>query len=365
MLIGVFLAILAVPGLYQLRYGVGAADVDRWRGMLRDQPMAEGPKAIEADLNARFLPGQAARTLMLGVPVKAMRPMSPDVFFGSDGFLYNSVDVEVCRSAGFMHRAFSRPRKAIDTLAELTRRLQARGIHLLVVPVPAKASIYPEFLDKNYDLSKGPDLNVQHAEWMAAMHANGVDVLDLTDLMWRERANGPVYFPTETHWSQRVMHLAAGEIAARLRQRLTDLPPPTTFATRWIDHSRPGDLTRLRETPPDQYIAPDGPGDINEPHLVVVDDAGQPLQPGPEAPVLLIGDSFAAQFSKEGASIAHLLTERLGLPVQQQSLYGGKGPAIVRTLHAFPQNLERKRAVVLVFTIRLLLCCDWDQADLP
>jgi hypothetical protein len=356
-MVGCLLPLLFVPGTFHLLYGVDQADAARWRGMWRDEPIARVPRALEEDTNVRFLPAVAARALVNGVPVKQLRVESPETREGVGNFVFNGVDYHVTRSAGFLNARLDRGIRAADAMADLSRQLRARGIQLLIVPVPAKASIYPEMVDPAYDLAKGPNLNVDHGRWIQSLRDGGVNVLDLTDALWQLKATEPVYFAQETHWSQAAMRLAASRIASELQTADPNLPPADTFATRWVPHRRTGDLAH--------YVIDGDPaaGTVQERHLQLI-DADAPLLPGNEAPVLVIGDSFAAQFVEEGASISQLIMNELGLKVESSAIYGGKAPNILRSL-AGKGALDGKRAVVMVFTIRLLICCEWEPVQLP
>src|ERR1051326_9084535 len=164
-LTGTFIHALFVPAIYQIRYGFGEADVKRWTRFVREEPSAsQAIRTIEKDVDQRFLPAQMARTLVAGVPVKPLRKIGdPLTQAGTDGFLFYGVDVRVATGAGFCDRRLDRGTRAAGAIVDLADQLRRRGIHFLLVPVPAKSSIYPEHLDPHYDKSHGPYLNVDHA----------------------------------------------------------------------------------------------------------------------------------------------------------------------------------------------------------
>jgi hypothetical protein len=351
----IFVALICVPGVYHMMYGIDRADLRRWGSWFAAAPTTETMRKIEASFDQRFLPAQVARTLVLGVPVKQLRPLSPEVVAGIDGFLFNSTDIDVVRSAGFCDKRLDRGRQAAAAIIDLNQQLRARGIHFLVVPVPAKASIYPEKLNPKYDVALGPDLNIDHARWMQNLRDRGVDVLDLTELFWSQRygSDGLVCYPTDSHWTHHGMRLAAAQIAAALRPHLTGAPPAPPFKTRLVPYRGVGDLERMEWARPESA----GPS-IREDHLQLFDDAGI-VQPGDEAPVLVIGDSSAALFVEDGSGLSQAIMAELGIAVQSAAIVGASGDMMRSVLRTHPELLTRKRIVVMAFSVRLLVCCDW------
>jgi alginate O-acetyltransferase complex protein AlgJ len=244
---------------------------------------------------------------------------------------------------------------AADALIDLSNQLRRRGIHFTVVPVPAKASIYPELLDPRYNVALGPKLNVQHTEWFASLRSGQVDTLDLTDLLWHAKADGLVFYPTDTHWNNRAIRLAAAEIAAHLRGQV-DLPPARKYESRWVEYTRDADLIRLANQPSTPR------NKVHDRYLQIYNSAG-PLQPGDDAPVLILGDSFAELYNTEGCSIAQQLSNALGVDVQSGAKAAGLPSDIWNTLQTNPHMLDKKKAVVLVFTIRHVARSEWQSVE--
>ena len=82
----------------------------------------------------------------------------------------------------------------VPAILDFQQQLKTRGIELLLVPVPPKASIYPEKIVPGVDVrttDPAPELHRFYQE----LRASGVDVLDLSALFARNRENsrGPVF----------------------------------------------------------------------------------------------------------------------------------------------------------------------------
>ncbi|HEV2296564.1 MAG TPA: hypothetical protein VGR35_22160 [Tepidisphaeraceae bacterium] len=360
----VFLVLVALPGVYHFAYGLHASDLRRWGQWLRDEPPGDAMRKIETDFDQRFLLARVTRELAAGAPVPALRLSSPDTRVGPDGFVFYGVDAHVPTAAGFLDPRIERGTRAADAIIALDDQLRRRGIHLLVVPIPAKSSIYPDRLNPAYDISPGPDLNVDHVRWIERLRAGGADVLDLTDAFWAERYEGgesdgaPLYHPTDTHWAHSGTRLASKLIAERVRPYLQNAPRAPPFQTRLVPYVTRGDLRGLMAVAGDALLEPD----IREQRRQVCNDEGV-VRPGDEAPVLVLGDSYAELHVDQGTGLPNQLMADLGVAVQSAAKVGAKAEELTRPLIADPSLLEHKRVVVLAFTIRLLICCEWKLAE--
>src|SRR5206468_10372648 len=113
----------------------------------------------------------------------------------------------------------------IPAIVDFQQQLKQRGIDLILLPVPSKATIYPEKILPDVDLhseNAAPFLERFYGE----LHSRGVDVVDLMPLFLQERANerGPIYCKTDSHWSGFGCVLAAQTVAGRLREKFPSLP---------------------------------------------------------------------------------------------------------------------------------------------
>ena len=92
----------------------------------------------------------------------------------------------------------------IPAIQDFKRQLDVLGIELLLVPVPPKATIFPEKISAAFTVPiPVPRLDPDHQNFYDQLRSEGIDILDLTDLFLRERFHpeGPLYCRTDTHWS--------------------------------------------------------------------------------------------------------------------------------------------------------------------
>jgi alginate O-acetyltransferase complex protein AlgJ len=180
------------------------------------------------------------------------------------------------------------------TVRNVAERMRERGIALVVTVVPDKARI------QNATLGHAPraaQTLTRYRDFAAALHAQGVEIVDLNAALAQAAQAGPVFFRTDTHWNQ-----AGAAIAAKAVAAAAHLPPSTEYRTEAEPDlsDGPGDLVRLMslETLPDRWapwLRP-LPDRQHLEHTVPAEppaDSGGLLDDTPAVPVALIGSSFS------------------------------------------------------------------------
>jgi alginate O-acetyltransferase complex protein AlgJ len=368
-----FLLFLAVPAVHQavteIREGSG------WKvlALFRRRPSAVALKQFEQDLARDSRLGTQAGAAYQSFLTSVLREGNDKVIIGRGGLLFYRREVEMAAGPGFLS-ARRRVRRGsseggaegtssdpVAAIVDYDRRLRARGIHLLFVPLPVKPFLYPEALRPEYPAEAGPAWNVDRERFMRELSRAGVDVLDVTDDLWRAKAEGEVFLRLDTHWAPRGVRVAADRIAERLRP-LTG-PPQKPYEGRTATATNGGDLLRMLGL---------GAGPSTFPTQTVEIVQGPPR--GDDlAPVLLLGDSHTNIYSRkelewgEGAGLAEQLMLRLGVPVQVLALNGGAATQVRTILGRKPAVLAAKKIVVWSCTSRDLddVAVSWDKVPLP
>jgi alginate O-acetyltransferase complex protein AlgJ len=207
----------------------------------------------------------------------------------------------------------------VPAILDFQQQLKARGIELVVVPVPPKAAIYPEKIVPGFDVrtaEPGPVLHRFYEELRGA----GIDVLDLSALFIqnRDHARGPVFCKTDSHWSGIGCVLAAQAIADKVRSKLPQPATPKEYMSDWKEVHVSGDLDGLmsREThkPGPERIAVQSVSEKGN---------GAAIEPDANSPLLLLGDSHTLVYHD-------FLAERAGL-LDQLALQLGFAPDLIGT----------------------------------
>ena len=313
--------------------------------------LAAGPAAGGT---ARPLDSLAARLQETGARAFAGREgwlfFTPEIRHLAAGEFWGPAAVSVSRA--------TRPEAAdpLPAILAFHSALEARGIHLLMVPVPAKARIYPEYLPEPMRTS---DVAGVHERFYAKLRSKGIAVLDPTERLraGREHHKGPVYCRQDSHWSGIACVLVAEKIAAAIREHLVPPAALLEMEAAWEKIALDGDLARLLPEPPAEREELNV-RKIRSPR----DGALLPVEPDPHSPVVLLGDSHALVFHAggdmhaRGAGLADQLACELGFAVDLVAVRGsGATPArlnLFRRAQRDADYWEQKRVVVWCFSVR-------------
>lgn len=279
------------------------------------------------------------------------------VVAGRDGWLFFTPELRHLGVGAFWGDAAElagragRPdaRDPLPAILDFHRALEARGVALILVPVPPKAVIHADQLfESGSSPSQRPDR--YHQAFYERLRAEGVTVLDLTGsfLEWIGERRGPPYCRQDTHWSGEGCLEAARQLAARIGPLLGD-PPGPVLPVEWRTVEIEGDLWRM---------VGDAGLERERIPLRIVPDA----RIDPESPVLLLGDSHVLVFHAgddlhaRRAGLPDQLAAELGRPVDLVGVRGsGATPArisLFRRAQRDPTFWDRKQVVVWVFAAR-------------
>jgi len=227
--------------------------------------------------------------------------------------------------------------------------LKELGVTLIVVPVPAKAALYPDQLVAG----QPADAAFPSAPFFEKLAAAGVTAVDLEPVFRNERTDQKMFCEQDSHWTPWACRLTAETICAlpAVQEKMT----LQSFAPRAGEEiSITGDLV-------------EGLGSAAPPKetLTVFKAAAQPVPPDETSPVILLGDSHTVVFSEAGGTIRNHTTGaglrdhlqiRLGTPlaVVTTAASGGDGARglLARKAAAAPDFWKNRSLVVWCFSAR-------------
>ncbi len=248
---------------------------------------------------------------------------------------------------------------AVRAILDFREQLHRRGIRLLVVPVPGKASVVPDRLTAR--AANDPASVRTHTQRLIRDLAEaGVDVVDVWPTLADRRTRGgsaapdtpPIYLPRDTHWSNEGARLAARVVADHILGEKLVAAGSVEYKTESVVAERRGDVPRMLQTP---RIA-----DLYEPHdvpcrRVMHPETREPYEDDPNAPVLVLGDSFLRIYERDepgsAGFIAHL-ARFLERPVLSIVNDGGASTLVRQQLARTPELLTGKKLVVWEFVER-------------
>jgi alginate O-acetyltransferase complex protein AlgJ len=293
-------------------------------------------------LNAQKAEDQSFRAALTGLTPPADSPMRAGIK-GADGWFFFGPELQHLRHG---EGAANENPQALEAIVDFNNQLQKAGIRLLVVPVPAKAAIYPDKLAAGLQVPAAPPFTAD-SDFCSQLRTNGVTVLDLAGVYQQNRDKGaPLYCKTDSHWSPEGIRIASSEIVKNLRALLGN-----EIATASPITASPQNLTFRGD-----LVPPDGP--VETVMLQAVSTEGHPVAAARTSPILLMGDSHNLVFHSggdmhaEGAGLPDQLAKDLGFPIDLVAVMGSGATAARWSLARRHDNLAGKKAVVWCFTAR-------------
>jgi hypothetical protein len=247
------------------------------------------------------------------------------------------------------------PKKPLEAIVDFSEQLKVLGVRLVVVPVPAKATIHPEFLDSRL---KGESVVAPTVGFYESLRARGVEVLDLTPDFANAKSEGPVYCVRDTHWNGKAIALAS----RKLREMVQGVVPKTlNLEVTQEAVEIQGDLGGEKEKLVLRFVRPPG-------------EAAR-MEPDRASPILVLGDSHVLVFHAggdmhaTGAGLPDQLAFELGAPLDVLAVRGSGATSarvsLARRVRASSDYLSEKRVIIWCFGARELTQADaWTPVPL-
>jgi hypothetical protein len=247
----------------------------------------------------------------------------------------------------------------IEIIRDFARQMRLRGIQLVVVPVPGKASIYPDKLSALVD--PGQPVHAHTKRFIQELRDDGIEVIDIHEVFLKNRAeadrlNQPLYMLTDTHWTGHGVVLAANAIAERVKRELwyreMEPPPADRYERVKVTVERRGDIPKMTKIPlQEKLFSPE----CVDAYQVVEKESRRPYQDDPQSPVLLLGDSFSRVFQTDAPQSAGIIANlacELQMPVASIVNDGGASTLVRQQLARDTKILWGKRLVIWEFVER-------------
>ena len=239
-----------------------------------------------SETSHRHLRAQVIRILSHG---------SPDAFVGREGWLFDGRELTALTSTGALKPEITDPlgktSQAADTVLAFAQQLKERGIPLLLIPLPMKASLYPEYITgTDPEFSEAPLYHPCQPELYERFAKADIDVQDVTAalLQLKERRKR-LFFRQDTHWTPDAMQELARAIAAHVKKKYPGVAAPDRLI---LDAKAPdaqdyGDLAqRLNQSAPGAAYAPESTVLLTFPTL----------ENDPQSSIVLLGGGDAQVF---------------------------------------------------------------------
>jgi len=242
----------------------------------------------------------------------------------------------------------------VPYMLEFQQALAEKGVELMIVPIPMKASIYPEKFDEDF----GPGAPYGLKPLYDQMREQGLDVFDVEPVFAALRATGKLYCEQDAHYSPRACEILAASLAKKIKGR----PWAGELETTGIERSEPTEINITGDLVVGTDYASSTPAETLT--VLFAGQNGEPADPDPGSPILLLGDSHTLVFQEGASSGMHCtragLLDQIQFELQSRiDLLGQKGSGSVQARKALygkarstPDFWENKKLVIWVFSSR-------------
>jgi hypothetical protein len=364
-------SLLAVAAGFPLAQALYEAVILRERPhvleLFRHMPSKASLHAWDQAAKDRSLFGKAIRPAMLQWRYDVLGDGGAKALAGRDGWLFYRPDADYLLLPAFDDRRFYKdaydtavdgkrvnPRNPLIAIRRFRDQLEARGVALVLVPIPVKAAIYPERLGRGFDsVPASPTLR-----FLDSLRANGIPAVNLHAALLRakKRGVGSLYLRDDTHWTPAGMEAAAAEVLQALRAHPAWIAAPDSLRKRYgstaVSLERFGDIAEMTKVPRRREIFP---MERVEAKQVRDSSEGAVYRDDPASPVLWLGDSFSRIYQTDaprGAGIIAHVAQGLGFPLASLVNDGGASTVVRQQLLRKPELLRGKKVVVWAFVER-------------
>ena len=366
-----FIVIIAIVPLIQLGkeiyFGEHIAEADIFHGVPTNAKVRAYEKAIE---DSSFIARYARLWFQLPLTCLGNQGNSK-VVIGRDGWLFYRFSLDYITKPS---SSFYRESAPFDAIIDFRDELRSQGVELMLLPIPGKSTIYPEYLSRRYKPNFGSATNIHTKEFFQKLRDKGINVIDPTDILWEQkRASNDdlLYLQQDTHWSPKGMKLVAGYLSDTIsKSDWLKGTPKKSYAIQTVDVTRFGDLYDMLNLPKSRSCY--------KPKTIKVDrvidaETSKPCRADTGSPIVLLGDSFVNIFSVsdmgwgENAGLGEHLAFDLKTPIDIIALNDGGATGSREQLARRPNALVGKKIVIWQFPTRDLTNpeSDWKIIKIP
>jgi hypothetical protein len=351
--LGIIVAVPLIQTVIEVRqeHGVRALEV------FSEFPTAASLRAYERNMETANWAARLARPVLQFAQFAWMKDGGEKVVLGSSEWYFYKPGLKYMLVRPEKAQLAAATNDPVAAIVDFRDQLAARGIRLVVMPVPNKDSIYPDLLTSRIETMRGV-LTPRTREVLERLRAAGVEVVDLfKEFSKARRQTGstpqpPLYLAQDTHWSPAGVALAAKEVAHRLVALDLVRPGHIEYRERAAPVQRLGDIVRMIQAPLiERSLKPETVPSVQ----VIRYDSGHPYKDEADADILVLGDSFMRIYQHDEPNaagfIAHLAKE-LKQPMMSLVNDGGGSTLVREELCGRPVFLKNKKVVLWEFVER-------------
>lgn len=169
------------------------------------------------------------------------------VIQGKEGWLFLNLDSIVSDFLGMNPPTEETLQTWTTTLEKREEWLAKHGIHYLVLPVPNKMNIYPEYLPARYTFFRQGDnkTNLDHLLDYSRKHSSFTGIIELSPVFFEKKKKRQLYYRGDSHWNERGAYLAYLEIIQKMKRWYPELSALSYSAVKRKKMKEKGDLANM------------------------------------------------------------------------------------------------------------------------
>jgi len=355
-LITTFIIVLLSVGVTQVLVELSEGERPQLTELVSQLPTKDNLRMFEDDLEKNCRLAGRLRPYIQYVQFLILRDAGDKALMGRSGWFFYKPAVQYLIEPLPVDSQHSKE-DVLSAIISFRDQLAQRGIRLLVVPVPNKASIYPEMLTFRADRVERP-VNPKTIEIISKLRESGVEIVDLFRVFAEAREglstgdSTRYYLSQDSHWSPEGLRLAAQAVAGRILDLGWAEKGKVKYSLDPTIVRRRGDVLKMmRASRIENMFEPER---LSCTRVVNV-ATGQLYEDDPNSEVLVMGDSFLRIYSGDepgsGGFIEHVAFE-LGFPLTSIVNDGGASTLVRQELSRKPTLLRNKKLVIWEFIER-------------
>jgi hypothetical protein len=346
-----FLAVIYLVPVTQSVVEIAGGRVPQFFDVFERLPTRPTLRVYEKEIEERSVFANAARPWIQYAWFVLLGDAGEKVLVGRDGWLFYRPDVRYLVEQP-AQQAVEEPEDPVAAISNFRDQLQARGINLVVIPMPGKPSLYGGMLTRRLNGTlkvTSPTMNL-----IARLRCAGVETVDLFELFGKsgQGSGRPYYLARDTHWMAEAAEIAAAAVAARIEEKGWVQQGAVDYGVRPMVIQRRSDIARMTRVP---LIEASFPAEEVASRQVFEEATGAKYKDDLASPILVLGDSFLRMYQTDEPTaagfIAHL-ARSLSQPVASIVNDGGASTLVRQELARRPQLLRGKKVVIWEFVER-------------
>lgn len=309
-------------------------------------------------------------------------------YCGVRPWLFYRTDIEYLTGPGFLDPVQLARRAAAGTewksasqpdprpaILDFHRQLEARGIQLIVMPVPPKPAVHPDKFTSRFNSDTVVLQNQSYADFIRGLKEDGVRVVDVMPVLAGVaqgcKAEENAYLVADTHWRPESMERVARFLKQSIVSNILLPPRPEAgYHAQAVEVTNRGDIAVMLRLPDWARGYPPEAVCLRR----IQTARGETWQADEASDVLVMGDSFCNIYSLdamgwgESAGLIEQLSFELHRPLDRLVINDNGAYAtralLARELARGRDRLAGKRLVIWQFAMRDLAAGDWKSEKL-